>query len=199
MHEFHPFYVTTLSAVEQMAADEALLSEGLEHPILSVYQWAEKAVTGGRGTSEELLEKLATEKGITNYSKRRSGGGIVFHEKQAGLTYAIAIPRLKLNEIGSINAFYTWLHESIQQLLLAHGVPCYLASEGKSTSADPCFTHPVTADLLSASGKKIAGAGIWVSKKGFLIQGEIQPEQPVQWQKDKLNFLDFTVWQAEVS
>jgi len=194
MHEFKAFHVTSLSAPEQMAADEALLHEGLKEPILSVYQWAEKAITGGRGTSEELLQKKAEEQQVTNFSKRRSGGGIVFHQPKTGLTYAIAIPRLKLDEIGSINHFYTWLHKSIQQLLLKHGVPCYLASEGKSTSADPCFTHPVAADILSASGKKIAGAGIWVSKKGFLVQGEIQPEEPVEWNKEALNFLDFSVW-----
>jgi len=192
MHDFLPFYVTELSAVDQMARDEALLSEELARPVLSVYQWAEPAITGGRGTDLELLQQLGGEKGIDNVSKRRSGGGIVFHEPKKGLTYTIAIPRLKLDEIGSITHFYTWLHKSIQHLLAEHGVVSHLATEGKSTSADPCFTHPVVADLLSDSGEKIAGAGIWVSKKGFLVQGEIQPTEEVNWQEEKLNFLDFS-------
>ena len=196
MSAYLPFYVTTRSARKQMAQDELLLSDSLETPLLSVYQWCERAVTGGRGTSEWVLAEQAKRFGTDNYSKRRSGGGIVFHKPRTGLTYAYAIPRLKFEAVGSIETFYRWLHERIQDLLEQHGVSSHLVTEGKSTPKDPCFTHPVTADLVGASGVKIAGAGIWVSKKGFLVQGEIQPENPVDWDIDRLNFLDFSSFES---
>ncbi len=188
MSDFIPFHITELSAQEQMASDEQLLTSELKRSVLSVYQWKEAAITGGRGTSEEQLQKLGEEKGISNISKRRTGGGIVCHQAQRGLTYALAIPRLTLSEIGSIHHFYQTLHEKIQVLLENHGVACSLAENGKSTPADPCFTHPVPADILSKSGRKIAGAGVWVNKKGFLVQGEIQPEEPVDWDLSQLDF-----------
>ena len=79
----------TLSARENMAIDKALF-ENFSQPVLRLYTWEKSFTFGISGDISELKDKEELREYRSNYAKRMTGGGILFHGND--LSYALIFP-----------------------------------------------------------------------------------------------------------
>jgi lipoate-protein ligase A len=150
-----------------MAIDEWLL-ESCEVPLLRIYRWIGE--WGSLGYFGEIAAAKSAFPGL-QWVRRRTGGGVVDH--RSDWTYTIIDPAGGPLARARGDESYRLIHEALAAALGEYGIECRLsASEGANDASD-CFQNPVRRDLVSADGKKIAGAGQRRTQYGLLHQGSL--------------------------
>lgn len=163
-----------LDTYGQMAVDELLVSNFA--PCIRFFNWNHRPqATFGYiqkfAQAEEELKNL----GISSFTRRMTGGGLVLHKDDLTFSLVFDLPsRMQPNLI------YTALHSAIQDELKKAG---FLASvyDGKSDynpqtaggKVQNCFTNPVADDLMQ-DGKKVLGGALRRFDKRVLYQGSLQ-------------------------
>ncbi len=155
------------SGPEAMATDEWLLATA-KTPMLRVYGWL------GEWCSVGYFGKLADAKtsfpGIACV-RRWTGGGMVDH--RADWTYTLVVPRReKLTELRGAES-YRMIHARLAETLDSEGIEVSLSIGNDETGASLCFENPVSHDLVSQAGRKLAGAGQRRTSRGLLHQGSV--------------------------
>ncbi len=120
----------SLSPVMNVALDEALLQQvgkGLRPPTLRFWGWASQAVILGsfQSVRNEVDELAAREMGV-DIVRRMSGGGAMFVQPGATITYSLYAPEDLVRGVSiadSYAAFDSWVVEGFQEL----GVQAYYA------------------------------------------------------------------------
>ncbi|MDR0646682.1 MAG: hypothetical protein LBG46_07075 [Elusimicrobiota bacterium] len=168
-----------LDVYSQMAADELLISENMRQNICMArfFNWkeSESAATFGYAQFEHSAREQINASGITKYTRRSTGGGVVLHKDD--LTFSLFFVRegsVKPSEI------YSSLHDIIKNEFSKNGLT--LGAYDKTGDYRPapngissnCFTNPVADDLLSADGAKVLGGAIRRFGNAVLYQGSLQ-------------------------
>lgn len=155
------------SGPEAMAVDEWLL-ETAELPVLRVYQWdGDWASLGYFGKLADAQTKFA---GV-NWVRRWTGGGIVDH--RTDWTYTLVVPKSETLATARGAESYRWIHAALVEALSGEQVVARVSNGEDETGALLCFENPVSYDIVSAEGRKIAGAGQRRTRDGLLHQGSL--------------------------
>ena len=164
-----------------MALDEALL-ELAGVSILRIYQWGRPTVTYGYFDKEATARNTYPAAEL-EYIRRWTGGGIVDHRYDTPFTLALLQPKGTPRTTSA--ALYRWIHGALAQTLRENGVACLMLSEDVPNGGRACFSSPVTSDLVTMTGDKLAGGGQRRTRKGVLHQGSIQNcLLPSDWGKE---------------
>lgn len=158
----------------QMAVDDLLVSNFA--PCIRFFNWdARPQATFGYVQKLSQVEVELKNLGISKFTRRMTGGGLVLHKDDLTFSLVFDLPsRIQPNLI------YTALHGAMQEELKKAG---FLASvyEGKSDynpqtsggQVQNCFTNPVADDLMQ-NGKKVLGGALRRFDKRVLYQGSLQ-------------------------
>ena len=164
----------TLDTYGQMAVDELSVSDFA--PCIRFFNWDMRPqATFGYVQKFAQAEVELKKLGINKFTRRMTGGGLVFHKDDLTFSLVFDLPsRIQPNLI------YTALHTAIQEELKKAG---FLASvyEGESDykpqtsggQVQNCFTNPVADDLMQG-GKKVLGGALRRFDKRVLYQGSLQ-------------------------
>jgi lipoate-protein ligase A len=155
------------SGPEAMAIDEWLL-ESCEVPLLRIYRWIGE--WGSLGYFGEIAAAKSAFPGL-QWVRRRTGGGVVDH--RSDWTYTIIDPAGGPLASARGDESYRLIHEALAAALSECGFECHLSVGEGANDASDCFQNPVRRDLVSADGKKIAGAGQRRTQYGLLHQGSL--------------------------
>ncbi len=166
-----------------MALDEALLEAmpQLIRPVVRFYGWTEKAASFGYFQKHAEVERLTLLRPLV---RRPTGGGLVPHDSD--WTYSLAFPSghewYELSATESYERVHSWIQAALAKL----GVSTTLADCRRKAEAGQCFAGHEKNDLLWC-GQKIAGAAQRRTRSGLLIQGSLQPSDPLwnrsDWQQ----------------
>ncbi len=169
-------------AITNMAVDAALLhTVPAGTATFRHYGWTEPAFTFGY--SQHFAAVLNTLPEGAQSCRRMSGGGIVDHRND--WTYALHLHRNTACAQITPTALYARIHEAVVEALRALGQESQLAPCPKQCATevplpdnpqpgpDACFLQPVMNDVISPTGRKIAGAAIKRGRDCLLIQGSI--------------------------
>jgi lipoate-protein ligase A len=161
----------------QMATDLFLL-ETTTSPVLRFYHWTDRhQATCGRATDPaSLLEPFP----VWQWTRRPTGGGLVFHDTDFTLSVILPWPSSPLAI--KPRDFYRHFHQAVRDTLSEIGLPCVLTPEHPSTAhaAHPaCFQAPVPFDLLDPQGHKLCGGAIRRTRHALLYQGSVRLPPPL--------------------
>ncbi len=150
------------SPAEQMALDEALFlqtqSDGIAR--LRCYQWQAAAVTIG------YFDTYPTDE-TRPVIRRLTGGGLVEHGQD--LTFCLTLPKPEAAAKASTEERYHWIHSTYSRA--SQGTLELQSADDAATAHGPCFTTPVTHDLLDAEGRKLVGGAQRRSRGHVIHQG----------------------------
>jgi lipoate-protein ligase A len=165
----------TGKAAFNMAMDEALLEAmpRLQKPVLRFYAWSEPAASFGYFQKFAEVERATLLRPLI---RRPTGGGLVPHD--ADWTYSLAFPSGHEWHALRAEESYRRVHEWIRTAFAELKIETELAACCKKSLPGQCFVGHEKFDLLWR-GKKIAGAAQRRNKLGLLIQGSVQPPQPL--------------------
>ena len=149
-----------------MAVDEWLMKSVGDTAVLRLYSWMGDWVSVGYFQSLTDARKIFGEG--PEYVRRWTGGGIVDHRND--LTYTLVIPRSHELAGKRGSEGYTTIHREIARCLGEGGVGCDLAPDDSTNDFAACFEKPVAWDLLGDDGRKLAGTGQRLARKGALDQ-----------------------------
>ena len=169
---------TPLTVYEHMALDEYLVSVRPQAVTLRFYHWTPgPAVTFGYAQGiREVEQALATASFAGAYTRRPTGGGLVFHTDD--LTFSLIFP-----SHDKPAAIYRQLHAAIFAALKTAGVggqlfqdvlPASAYAPSVNQQASACFVRPVENDLLAQDGQKMLGGAIRRFGATVLYQGSLQ-------------------------
>ncbi|PVX23355.1 MAG: lipoate--protein ligase family protein [Candidatus Bathyarchaeum sp.] len=153
----------TADAATNMAVDEAIMKARIENKVpntLRFYMWKPSAVTIGRfQTLTDQIHVDACKKHGVDIIRRISGGGAVYHDSEAEITYSIVakLSDLDCKDLDMLSAYQkicSGLNEAVKIL---------------GTNAEYRPPDPKRCPNLAISGKKISG-NAQTSKKGVLLQ-----------------------------
>ena len=158
-----------LSGVEQMAADDALLTTAADAGVASLrfYTWAEPTLSLGYFQPAALHAAYPA----LPWVRRATGGAALVHDRE--LTYAVALPAGRAWQ----PAGQSWLcrvHHWVQEVLADLGAatePVVCGRERKLGDA-LCFEHQTAGDLVSV-GSKVVGSAQRKSRGALLQHGGI--------------------------
>ena len=166
------------SATENMELDGELLAQlgGRENPILHLYEWKRPSVTFGYFIRPERVVNLGeAEKAGLDWSRRPTGGGVVFHLWD--LAFSVLVPaRCSLFSENTLEN-YGLVNRVVQKV-----VKDFLGAATSLIPTDGDLVHPQCSHFCMArptkydvvlEGRKIAGAAQRKTKDGFLHQGTI--------------------------
>ena len=190
---------TPRSGSENMAIDQLILETTTDLPLLRFYTWLNPTISLGYFESLTTARTTFPDQQL-NFTRRWTGGGIVDH--RIDNTYTLIIPHThpwaKLSGAES----YRLIHQAIAHALNQTGTECKLTSQDTGDGSSTCFTNPVTHDIITSSGKKLAGAGQKRTRYGLLHQGSVIGIQDVsKWQQAFTQALTKSTktWTPEVS
>ena len=167
-----------LCVYEHMALDEQLVHLRPQAVTLRFYNWADgPAVTFGYAQFvREVKTTLSEQHFAGEYTRRPTGGGIVFHTDD--LTFSLVFPAQE--RPGEI---YKKLHGFIFEALARAGIkgrvlteklPAAAYAPSVNHEASACFIRPVENDVLQEDGQKILGGAIRRFGGTVLYQGSLQ-------------------------
>lgn len=155
---------------EAMAVDEALL-ELSDDSVMRVYAWGRPTVTYGYFDRKDVAAATYPG-GELEYIRRWTGGGIVDHRNDVTFTLVLLQPKGEIRPASS--SLYRWLHGALARTLRDYSIDCIMLTEDVPDGGRSCFSSPVTSDLVSGAGDKLAGGGQRRTRRGVLHQGSIQ-------------------------
>lgn len=164
------------TAATQMARDHELFECALRgEKNARIYQWDQTWITLGRFQKpEETLVYPST----MNWTKRETGGAAVLHGHD--LTVAIAIP---LSGSVGVRAVYRHLVTPLVQAFQDVGLDAALGEDAgfadRQTGAY-CFLGKSENDVIAiASGQKLCGCALRVTREAALLQASIPLREPL--------------------
>ena len=184
MDEVKVILSPALNVYGQMAVDELLVSNYA--PCIRFFNWdVRPQATFGYVQKFDQAKKELENLGISKYTRRMTGGGLVLHKDD--LTFSLIFDLKERIQPGVI---YASLHSAIRVKLIKEGF-CTTAYSGdsdynpqtKNGRVQNCFTNPVADDLMQ-NDKKILGGALRRFDKRVLYQGSLQITQ-AQSQKAK--------------
>ncbi len=155
------------SGPENMAVDEWLMKRG--ELVLRIYHWAGEWVSLGYFQSAEEARRIFGDD--IAYVRRWTGGGIVDHRED--VTYTLVIPRSEELARMKGSGSYCEVHRAVAACLNLGGLACELTAEDGAGDSAACFENPVSWDVISSDGRKLAGAGQKRTREGILHQGSV--------------------------
>ncbi|MBR4592644.1 MAG: hypothetical protein IKO35_05490 [Elusimicrobiaceae bacterium] len=169
-----------LTVYEHMALDEQM-ARLASAAILRFYQWAPgPAVTFGYAQFvSEVRRALQEKRFAAAYTRRPTGGGVVFHTDDLTFSLIFSCPDRP-------SVIYQKLHTCIWQQLKKAGIsgsvfnqnlPAVAYAPSVNHQANACFVHPVENDLLATDGQKMLGGAIRRFGSLVLYQGSLQLPQ----------------------
>jgi lipoate-protein ligase A len=137
-----------------MAIDEAILISRTEHFVpntLRLYQWQPSAVSIGKNQNPQETVHLEALKELgVDLVRRNSGGGTVFHDQTAELTYSVTAQTCDLGAT-DITGVYTQIYAAITDALRLLGIPAdYSAGDQKN-----CPNLTVNTRKISGSAQTV--------------------------------------------
>jgi len=180
--KFRLIYSDTLSAAMNMATDEALFASFDEKslPIFRVYDWEKSFTIGISQDFSKFPNTNKFEEYNRNYSKRITGGGILFHGHD--VSYSLLIPNSYMSGLNvkqSYEKICTFLLEFYKSL----GLEAMYVKDDKNTTlskSEFCQIGFEAYDIL-VNGKKIGGNAQRRTKNFIFQHGSI----PLRAVKDK--------------
>lgn len=168
-----------LNVYEHMALDEQIVNLRPQTVTLRLYNWTDgPAVTFGYAQFfKEVQQTLAEDHFAGEYTRRPTGGGVVFHTDDLTFSLVFSAPQERPTEI------YKKLHGFILSQLTragvsAHALETKLPPSAYAPSVDhrasACFIRPVENDLLDETGQKMLGGAIRRFGETVLYQGSLQ-------------------------
>lgn len=152
---------------ESMAVDEWLL-ETSPVPVLRIYQW--HGAWGSLGYFGGFEEALVTIPEV-EWVRRWTGGGLVDHRDD--WAYTLVIPSNEPLARMRGGESYRQIHSALVAILNKEGCSAVLTDGDGETGNTLCFRNPVTYDIVSDNGSKLAGAGQRRTRHGLLHQGSV--------------------------
>lgn len=167
-----------LNVYEHMALDEQIVHLRPQAVTLRFYNWTDgPAVTFGYAQFiSEVRQTLTAQNFLGKYTRRPTGGGVVFHTDD--LTFSLVFASLERP-----TEIYKKLHGFVWQELARAGVagrvltgklPAAAYAPSVNREASACFIRPVENDLLAADGQKMLGGAIRRFGETVLYQGSLQ-------------------------
>ncbi|RXK14423.1 ligase [Halarcobacter mediterraneus] len=161
------------NAKNNMATDEALLScyENEEQAILRVYYW-NKSFTIGISQDFETYSYL---KEYTDFAKRITGGGVLFHGHD--ISYSLVIPTVFLKDL-TIKKSYEFICQFILNFYKKLNLDANYAKDCSDitlSKSDFCQVGFEAYDII-VNGKKIGGNAQRRTKKAIFQHGSIPLE-----------------------
>ncbi len=151
---------------EMLAAAEAGKSS------IRLYRWTAVCVTLGRF---QRPEDALVDPSTTPWAHRPTGGAAVLHGHDVTLT--VALPYRKRSR--SIRDLYRHAAAMPIALLRTWGLDARLADDAAATrSGAYCFGSKSACDIVDASGRKVCGCALRVTRAGALLQTSIPVGQP---------------------
>ena len=165
-------YVEELSSAGFEVISFSRAEEGAKLPLVRVYQWGVPSITYGYNQKVKELIDLDQYKGWW-ILKRPTGGGIVFHQK-GEISFAVIIPRDKLN----VSQAVAQTSKKIADFLKSLGLDVKVSESKRSQPANLCADF-VSSYEITLNGKKLVGIAQRFGKKSILQQGTIFGKYPV--------------------
>ena len=167
-----------LNVYEHMALDEQMVHLRPTAVTLRFYNWTDgpAATFGYAQFVREVRQTLRAENFTGHYTRRPTGGGVVFHKDDLTFSLVFSFP-------GRPVEIYRNLHRVILTHLSRAGVsghvldtPSLPAAYAPSVNhqASACFIRPVENDLLTENGQKMLGGAIRRFGETVLYQGSLQ-------------------------
>ena len=176
------------SASENMAIDEAVLLETIQHnkpPTLRFYGWSRPAVS--IGYFQELPKEINYERcqlSDVKVVRRITGGKAVYHEDE--ITYSVAAAGSTALFPDDVAGTYQTISRCLLRGLAYLGIDANLAetssvgANGRPDFDTCCFSVPAGNELMAA-GRKICGSAQTRIRGGFLQHGSmLMSFDPVQ-------------------
>ncbi|MGJ8657477.1 MAG: lipoate--protein ligase family protein [Akkermansiaceae bacterium] len=190
---------TPRSGPENMAIDQLLLETITDLPLLRFYTWDKPSISFGYFDPHSTARAAFPDPSL-HFTRRWTGGGIVDH--RIDLTYTLAIPRTHPWATLRGAESYRLIHQSVAHALNQTGTTSSLTSQDTGDGSPTCFTNPVAHDIITPTGKKLAGAGQKRTRHGLLHQGSvIGINHTTNWQQAFTQHLTKSqnLWNPEVS
>ncbi|PIF04816.1 MAG: ligase [Arcobacter sp.] len=161
----------SLSAKENMAVDEALLSSYKEgdYPVFRLYSWENSFTIG---VSQQFNDYPITALYNGNYAKRVTGGGVLFHGHD--LSYSLVIPTALLQGL-NIKESYEKICTFILNFYKNLGLDAKYVKDNDTIAlakSEYCQVGFEAYDIL-VNGKKIGGNAQRRTKKAIFQHGSI--------------------------
>ena len=177
------------SALEQMQIDEALLLDGVQHPLLRFYDWSSNAVTYGYFINPSDWLKIVPE----NCARRPTGGGLIFHE--GDFSFTLALPPEHALAQKPVLERYQIINSAVLQVISSLVPDCEPGCEmtlqlqkQEGVLDQLCMANPTQYDLLLGA-KKIGGAAQRKNKRAFIHQCSLILTLP-DWQRIARELVD---------
>lgn len=153
-----------------------------DDPILHFYNFSQPAFTFGYFTKPHELLNMERAKKTFDYSRRPTGGGILFH--MWDLTFSAVVPKNHPGYSKEVMKNYRYINDRVLEAVksyLGSMIPVNLLPEEPyaldELTKHFCFAKPTKYDVM-LGGKKVAGAAQRRKKQGFLHQGSISLIMP---------------------
>ncbi len=157
-------------ALDEVAAETAV-SEGVR--TVRVYRWSPSTLSLGYRQAPNTVDWDWCREAGVSVTRRQTGGGGIYHDEVADLSYSIVAPAAELP--GDLMDSYELLCEPILAAFEAMGVDADFAAEEHPSIYEPaCYLrgiHPAH-DVL-AGGKKIAGNAQYRQRDAVIQHGSL--------------------------
>lgn len=160
------------SAAVNMQRDCDLFEQVEKNPnkfFLRFYTWDKDYITYGRNQNlQDIKHLLEDNRSLEDLVRRPTGGGIVFHKKEA-FTYSLVLPIKAIKKKSLLRTYYD-ISAIIRKILVDQGLDVNLAElpldDYRRRRIEPlCQDFPAKYELLLGK-KKVIGAA---QKKGYKV------------------------------
>jgi lipoyl(octanoyl) transferase len=162
-----------LSAVENMALDEALLRRAVRtgEAVLRTYAWERPTLSLGRHQrGRGIFDAERAARAGVDIVRRLTGGRALLHHRE--VTYSVTAP---VSDGTSLRESYAAINAVLLRALRSLGVEASLAPSGDRLpppASAPCFERPAAGEILHA-GRKLVGSAQLREHGGLLQHGSI--------------------------
>lgn len=161
-------------AIEEVAA--ATVAEG-GPALVRTFRWSPSTLSLGYAQSAETVDWDYCEEAGINVTRRQTGGGGIYHDNQADLSYSIVVPAAAVS--GELLEAYHTLCEPVLTFFRELGLGAeYAASKREAVYQPACFLrdiHPAH-DIL-VNGRKISGNAQYRQRDAVIQHGSILFDQ----------------------
>ncbi|SNZ12545.1 lipoate-protein ligase A [Natronoarchaeum philippinense] len=160
----------TTMALEEVAAETAV-EDGVR--TVRVYSWEPSTLSLGYRQDPDTVDWAYCERRDIGVTRRQTGGGGIYHDRHADISYSIVAPADELP--GDLMDSYDLLCEPVLDAFERLGVPAAFADEELPAVHQPCCylrsIHPAH-DIL-ADGRKISGNAQYRQRDAVIQHGSL--------------------------
>ncbi len=167
-----------LNVYGHMALDEQIVHLRPQAVTLRLYNWTDgPAVTFGYAQfMGEVKKTLAAENFYGDYTRRPTGGGVVFHTDDLTFSIVFTSQERPVEIYKKLHGFIfdALARAGVKGRMLTDKLPAAVYAPSVNHQASACFVRPVENDVLQADGQKILGGAIRRFDTTVLYQGSLQ-------------------------